>query len=75
MGSFDLQMVASLRRLAGFCAEQSERPPARKQSSTILAWVMKALESKLADGDLDDDEVIVVGGVLLFPALRAPLRP
>ena len=68
---FDMSAVTSSRRLAGFCAEQMERLPTRRQSKLLPCWALRALESRLADGDADDDEAVVIGAVLLLISLRA----
>ena len=68
---FDFETLLASRRLTGFCAEQADRLPPRKQSPTVPLWVIKAIELKLIDEGFAEDEAIVAGAMLLMLSLRA----
>ena len=71
---FSFEPILASKRLSGFCTEQSDRLPPRKQTPTLPVWVVRALEFKMADEDFTEEEAIVAGAILLMLALRARLR-
>eukprot|EP00973_Karenia_brevis_P075710 10521193-Karenia_brevis.AAC.1 len=43
----------------------------RKVSPTVPFWVLRALEYKIVENEADDDELVVIGCILMLLMLRA----
>ena len=68
---FSFETILASRRLSGFCAEQADRLPPRRQNPLLPLWVVRAVELRLVDDESSEDEAIVAGAMLLMLSLRA----
>eukprot|EP00973_Karenia_brevis_P036214 4993332-Karenia_brevis.AAC.1 len=68
---FNLQEVLGSKRLIGFASEQSARLGLRRSSPVIPFWVVRALEFKVVEEEVDNDEMVVIGAMLVMLSLRA----